>query len=206
MPKIDNPVSIIGLNLEDSSLVVESKRGRFLALVDFEQTNYTKERAITIRALEDTKTEYYVLHGRYEINEIREIYRKASIYFVASWESFGLPICELQACGAYVFTPFSSWVWSHWIRNSLDSKTGRLSPNFIVYDNDVDILKTKLRTVQQAYDPHEVRANFVKNHPQFYYGNLKKLAGFVKKLETNVINSQSHLAHEMINELIVDQV
>ena len=132
--------SVIGLDLDDGSLRPTPKDD-FLALIDFERPSEMKERATQIAALEETKTPYVVLNGRYSISEIRKIYRQCSLYFVAFRESFGLPICELQACGAYVFTPYADWCPSHWIKPDLSAPgPGLLSPNFVVYDGDKDRL------------------------------------------------------------------
>lgn len=205
LAKIDHPISIIGVNLEDGTLYPE-KKNKFLALIDFEQVTNMYERAIMIQALEDTKTEYVVLHHHYTIEDIRTIYRKCSIYFLASRESFGFPTIELQACGAYIFTPYSNWVPSHWFKDPYTSGEGHLSPNFIVYDNDINKLKKEIIRIKNNYDPYEVFDTFVEYYPQFYYGNLDELSNFISKVGSREINSNSHLKYFEINSSIVDTI
>jgi hypothetical protein len=101
IPQGPQPYSLVGLNLNDGTLNPQPK-GEFRALIDFAQPGHENERSIQIAACERTRTPYTVLEGSYSLEEIREIYRQSSIYFVAHRESFGIPICEVQACGSYV--------------------------------------------------------------------------------------------------------
>ena len=189
MPPGDQPYSSIGLHLDDGTLKPEPKK-EFVALIDFEQHCH-HERAIQILACERTQTKYTVLQGRYPMAKIREIYRQASIYFIAMRESFGLPICELQACGAYVFTPYSHWCPSHWVKEDIYTEgPGVLaSPNFIVYNNDLDTLIEQIQRVKQRYDPLTVVDTFQKYHPQYYRGNKAELEQFLTLVEQGKIYS-----------------
>jgi hypothetical protein len=192
MPKGHQPYSRIGINLDDGSLFPERK-DEFVALIDFEQPDHIRERVIQIEALEETGTKYIVLNGHYTISEIRKIYRKCSIYFVAHRESFGLPICELQACGSYVFTPYADWCPSHWIKEDLSVPgPGKLSPNFVVYDNNKDKLKLEVNRIENSYDPMVVFDTFMHHHPHFFYGDIDELKRFVKMIQSGEINSRSH--------------
>ena len=147
------------------------KKGEFIALLDFERPFYMKERLIQLQALEETNTKYIVLNGHYSIQEIRQIYRKCSIYFLASHESFGLPICELQACGSYIFTPYLYWPIAHLIKeNQHISETGKLSPNFIVYDNDKTKLTEEMIKIKNFYDPQRVVDTFKSYDPHYFTG------------------------------------
>ena len=204
MPGGENPVCVVGLNLEDPSLRVDPGRD-FLALLDFERSAHMKERAIMIRALEDTDTKYVVLNRHYKMDEIRSIYRTVSVYFLAHRESFGLPISELQACGAYVFAPFSNWAPSYWMKDDLYAEgEGRLSSNFVIYENDPDLLKQKLREIKSSHDPFKVAADFVRQYPQFYYGDLGQVKEFLQKIEAGIITGRSHREYEPLNEKIIN--
>ncbi len=192
LPKGRQPYSLIGLNLNDESLRVEPK-DEFVALIDFEHTPDMHERAIQVLACQETNTTYRVLHGRYSLTEIRQIYRSCSIYFVAMRESFGLPICELQASGAYVFTPYSKWCPAHWLKEDLSQEgPGDLSPNFIVYDNDKETLKREIQRIKANYDPHKVANTFHQYYPQLFFGDKVELKKFIRMVEEGEIHSQSH--------------
>jgi hypothetical protein len=205
LPRIDNPCSVVGVNLDDGSLY-PAKKDRFIALVDFERTGYMHERRIQLQALEETDTEYIVLNGSYSVSDIRAIYRQCSMYFLAFPESFGLPICELQACGSYVFTPHSNWCSGHWIKDDPHAAgPGRLSPNFIVYNNDLDTLKAEIQRVKASHQPEQVFKTFTTHHPQFWQGNIEALRDFVDKIATGQITSQSHEEYTRYNGLAVTE-
>jgi len=192
MPRGLQPYSLIGLNLADVSLRQEPKK-EFIALIDFEIPDHMHEREIQILACEKTKTKYIALKGGYSIYQIREIYRKCGIYFLAHRESFGVPICELQACGAYVFTPYAKWCPSHWLKSDLSQEgPGDLSPNFIVYDNDKDTLVREIQRIKASYDPQQVVDTFRQYHHQLYYGDKFELKKFVHMVEKGEIHSKSH--------------
>lgn len=206
LPAVDQPVSVIGVNLEDRSLRVDPKP-RFLALLDFERTQYMKERAVMIQALEDTHTPYSVLNGHYPMDEIRAIYRGVSVYFPAHRESFGLPICEVQLCGAVVFTPYADWVPSHWIKPDPRAPgPGTLPENFIVYHNDPSRLRQCLLERKRRNDPARAAAAFRAHHPQYASGDLEALREFVRKVDAGTIHGRSHRAYGVINRCIAEEV
>lgn len=201
MPEGRQPYSLVGVNLDDGTLFPQHS-DEFVALIDFERPRHLKERAVQIQALEETGTEYIVLHGHYSREEIRTIYRKCSLYFVAASESFGLPICELQACGSYVFTPYAEWCQSHWIKEDLTvSGPGKLSPNFVVYDNDKDRLVAEIKRLKDSYDPNTVVETFRRYHPQLYYGDLGELRKFVDLVDRGAIHSRSHEGYPSLDKL-----
>ena len=201
LPAGPNPCSLIGLDLDDGTLYPEEK-GEFTVLLDFECTEYMAERAIQIQACEESGTKYVVLHGRYPIHQIRAIYRKASVLLLAMRESFGLPICELQACGSYIFTPYADWCPSHSLKSDLSRPgLGDLSPNFIVYGNDKNRLIDELRRIKAAYEPGAVVANFRKYHPQLFWGDEVALADFVAKVRAGQVTSQSHRHYPSLHEI-----
>jgi len=203
LPKIEHPLSIIGLNFENTSLRVEAKE-KFIALVDFERNSTNpEERKIQIQALKETNTEYIELKEHLDSESIRVIYRKCSLYFLAHRESFGLPICELQLCGAYVFSPYKYWVPAHFIKDDpFSSIPGKLSRNFIIYDNNLEKLKTKIIQIKKNYNAKNVHETFLTDYPQFYYGNIEELERFISLYKSGKINSKSHKEYSYINELI----
>jgi hypothetical protein len=191
MPPGSQPYSLIGLNLEDGTLSPQKKKD-FRALIDFAQPGHEEERAIQIEACKKTRTTFTVLEGTYSLSDIRRIYRESSIYFVAHRESFGIPICELQACGSYVFTPYSNWCPSHWIKpNIFKEGPGQLPPNFVVYNNDLQTLVGKIETIRQSYNPRTVFDSFIEYHPELYFGNQAELERFLAMLEKHYIRSGS---------------
>ncbi|MEP6801526.1 MAG: hypothetical protein ABJC07_06290 [Acidobacteriota bacterium] len=195
LPAEPQPCSVIGVDLDDLSLWPERKR-EFRALIDFEQPPYAEERARQIRACEETGTPYTALQGRYEMEEIRKIYRQTSIYFLAGRESFGLPICELQACGSYVLTPHAAWAPSHWLKEDPRAPgPGRLSPNFVVYGNSHDDLKGEIARLKATHDPLRVFDTFLRFQPQHFRGNIPELAGFLEQIASGQIHSERHHEH-----------
>ncbi|MCA1609977.1 MAG: hypothetical protein LC780_03675 [Acidobacteria bacterium] len=194
-PAEPQPCSLIGVDLDDLTLWPGRKR-EFRALIDFEHAPDAEERAVQIRACEQTGTPYTALQGQYRIDEIREIYRRTSLYFLAKRESFGLPICELQACGSYVFTPYSSWTPSHGLKTDFGlSGPGQLSPNFIVYGNDPERLKKEIERIREAHDPQRVFETFLRFHPQLFRGDVPQLAAFLRQIASGEIHSERHLEH-----------
>lgn len=189
------PCSIVGLNLDDGTLY-PAHQGKFVALIDFAQKHHERERALQVAACEATDTPYIALAGRYSIAEIRQIYRRCSAYFVGFRESFGIPICELQACGSYVFLARAHWAPSHWLKPDLSvDGPGTLSSNFVVYDNDEAQLIDALRRVKATYDAQHVVTTFQQSHPQFFWGNLDAARDFRDKIRAGEIHSRSHEAY-----------
>jgi hypothetical protein len=198
LPSGPQPYSLIGLDLDDGTLYPEAKE-EFVALLDFEHPPDMRERAVQIQACEATATHYLVLNGHYSIERIRKIYRRTSVFFLSMRESFGLPICELQACGGYIFTPYANWCPSHWIKPRLfEEGPGELPSNFIIYDNDVERLSSELRRIKASYDPRAVVASFQKFHPHYFRGNEAELSDFVQKLRNRTIHSLSHQEYSHI--------
>jgi hypothetical protein len=199
---IGESCSVIGLDLDDGGLRPEPK-DEFLALMDFERQSEMKERAIQISALEKTKTPYLALNGDYSVAAIREIYRRCSLYFVAFRESFGVPICELQACGAYIFTPYEHWCPSHWIKADISVPgPGVLPPNFLVYDGDEEKLVDAVERARASYDSRRIVESFLTHHPQYFRGDLNAVSRFVDRLRTGEIHSRLHEAHPNLKTLV----
>lgn len=192
-----HPYSLIGVNLDDGTLYPE-QGNEFVALLDFERLNHPEVRRIQIEALRATNTKYIELSGSYSLEKIRKIYRKSSIYFLAHRESFGLPICELQACGSYIFTPYSTWCPSHWLKDPNQPGEGTLSPNFIIYNNDKKELIQEINRIKANFCSSEVLENFYAHHPQLIYGDVKELKKFIELLQSRKINSKSHKSYSSV--------
>lgn len=163
-----------------------------VALVDFAQPGYETYRNIQIDQLKKAGIKFISLERRYTIEEIRDIYRQVSIFFVQFPEAFGLPILECLCTGAQVFTPDSGWPMS-W-RLDEDPRvhgTGVLPGCFTVYDCEDDLLQ-KLLLFKEYFDhtetPLKVFNEFMEHYPSFYEGNseeLKKCLSTISQLSKN---------------------
>jgi hypothetical protein len=206
MPKGDNPVTLIGANLDDGTLYPD-QQGKFVALLDYEHPAHKAEREIQLRALNETGTEHFVLSDYRRRPDILKIYRQSSIYFVAHREIFGLSIVELQACGAYIFTPYARWTPSHWIKDLHEVGEGKLTRNFYVYNNnDLDTLKAQIAHAKTNYDSARIRETLLTTQPHFYYGVPDALRDVVAKIERGEINGQLHKEHMTINARIITEL
>lgn len=200
LPPGPQPFSLVGLDLDDGTLFPE-QNGEFRALVDFEQNrgDYPRYRAAQLEALRLAGVDYAVLHGSYSREEIRAIYRQSSIYFLASAESFGLPICELQACGAKVFLPNAFWAASHWLGQDLYSeRQPELSPNFVIYEDDANKLARRIDEVRSTYEASSVVQTFEEYQPHLFHGDLAEVKSFLNLLDSGQINSRLHTEHRSI--------
>lgn len=195
MPKTPQPYSLIGINLDSRTLFPDQK-DKFIALLDFQRSKCLGEREIQIQALKEENVEFIELKGSYTRSQIKEIYRKCSIYFVAHRESFGLPICELQACGNYIFTPYSYWCSAHGIKKELsEAGEGELSPNFVVYENDKSKLIRKITRIRDQFSASKVLETFQTYHPQLLTGDVTELRKFTDLLQAGKVHSRSHRSY-----------
>jgi hypothetical protein len=196
MPEGKQPCSEIGIDLDDGTLYPAQNQS-FMALVDFEREDFPEERNIQLEALKETGTEYIVLSGSYSIADIRAIYRTCSIYFPAHMESFGLPICELQACGSRILTPYGDWCDAHRLPES-----DQLPPNFIIYSNNKAKLVQTIKDLKKEANPREAAEQFRKYHRHFMTGNLNALQDSLDQIGRNEISSQSHFNYtEMTGQI-----
>ncbi len=193
LPRGEHPCTQIGLQLDDGTLFPE-QAGRIVALVDFERPAYPEERALQLRALQATGTEFIELKGTYSLQEIRTIYRRCRLYFLAHMESFGLPICELQACGSKVFTPKASWCDAHRLDDAT-TESRKLPSNIVCYENNVDRLVQEIERVKTEGSPAEVVHHFLRDHPQFFRGDLPAVRTFLGRLESGEIHARLHEQH-----------
>lgn len=197
MPLEPQPFTRIGIHLDDGSLYPD-QQGQLTALVDFAQPrkDYPSYRKLQLRALEAAGIPYVVLEGEYSAAAIRDVYRKTGILMLAHRESFGLPICELQACGSLIFAPHANWAGAHWMkRNASDAGPGVHSRNFRIYDNDFEQLVAQLNDVKSCFDPAAVVHTFEQSQPELFRGDINAIAEFLQMIESGAINGASHLDH-----------
>ena len=200
LPPGPQPYSLIGLDLDDGTLYPD-QGDEFRALVDFEQNrgDYPRYRKAQLEALKLSGVQYSILEGAYTRAEIRKIYRRTSIYFLASAESFGLPICELQACGAKIFLPNAYWAASHWLgRDLYTEREPELSPNFVLYEDDADKLARRIDEVRASFDANQVRATFEEYQPHLIHGDLVELKSFLAMIASGEIHATLHDRHRPI--------
>jgi hypothetical protein len=177
----------IGINISISNLKPTVKK-EFIAVVDFEQKGYEPYREQQLAVLSKLGIKTIELKGRYPIAEIRKIYQEASIFFLAFPETFGLPIAECLASGAFIFSPNSGWPMA-W---RLDEKPmpwgpGVLPDCFKIYSSEQD-LEAQLLKLRQVYDgsqtPFKVFETFQQYYPHFYHGDKAALKGVLQLVQS----------------------
>lgn len=175
------PWYAVGLDLAHTGLTPTPKRD-FHALLDFPVSGYEVHRETQIRALNACGVEFVQLSGSYSMTAIRDLYRQASIYFMQSHESFGVPICELQLCGAYVFTPESGWPMAFRLNHDpVRHGSGELPESFRVYGSEEE-LRQQIEVVRRDYDPTRVRDVFLQTYPTFVRGNREQVDMFLRDI------------------------
>ncbi|MEO5589115.1 MAG: hypothetical protein ABIS03_05975 [Gemmatimonadaceae bacterium] len=200
LPPGPHPYSMIGLDLDDGSLFPD-QRGRFRVVVDFPQSrgDFPSFRAIQLEALDRAGVDVTVLNRPYSIEEVRSVYRQSSIFLMASAEAFGLPICELQACGSLIFLPDPLWASAHWLGNDFYAvREPVLSSNFVIYDNIAESLAARIAVAASEMNPAAVRATLEQVQPQFLRGDREALAKFLDKVQSGAIHSRLHSEHSAI--------
>jgi hypothetical protein len=180
----------IGLHLEDPTLHVQANP-QFQALIDFERPEHLRERAAQVAACVEAGVPFQVLHGRYTLEEIRAVYRSCGVYFLAHLESFGVPIAEVQACGATVLTPDASWCRPHHLTRGVRT-LDRLPDNVQCYGQDQATLVRMLRELRANHDPHRIRERFLAQQPAFFRGDAAALGQVVDRLARGDLHAQSH--------------
>ena len=197
LPPGPHPYSHIGLNIDDGRLYPD-QGGEFRVLVDFEQTRgeFPEFRKVKMEALRLSGLKYQVLDGSYTSDEMLAIFRRSGALMIAHAESFGLPICEAQACGCLIFTPTLNWTTAHWLGKDYYAKReANCTSNFIVYENDPVMLAERLKSAATNFDPARVRDTFISTQPELFRGDRSELASFLRKVETGVIHSRLHGSH-----------
>ncbi|MDN3655865.1 hypothetical protein QWZ08_09535 [Ferruginibacter paludis] len=173
----------VGFDLSDTGLQPVSKE-EFIALVDFKQPGYEHIHALQIATLTQLKIKTIILDRHYTIEEIRGLYKVASVFFIQFPEAFGLPIAECLACGVQIFTPDSGWPMSWRLdEQPMPHGKGELPKCFSVYDTDDD-LANKLNEFKRGYDlvktPQKVYDDFIKHYHTSYFGNTAGIAEILK--------------------------
>jgi hypothetical protein len=173
----------VGFDLSETGLQPISKE-EFIALVDFKQAGYEHIHALQIATLSQLKIKTIILDRHYTIEEIRELYKSASVFFIQFPEAYGLPIAECLACGVQIFTPDSGWPMSWRInRDPIPHGKGELPKCFSIYDTENDLLD-KLNEFKQGYDlvktPQKVYEDFIKHYSTSYFGNKAGIAEILK--------------------------
>lgn len=174
----------------DSWYLKPLPKKEIIAILDFVYPGNEQIRIKQIEVLTSAGIKFISLEKPYTFEEIRNIYQEAAIYFMQSFESFGLPILECLCCGCQIFTPESWWPMS-WRLNEDPEVHGKgeLPECFTVYNNEDELLN-KLLEFKSNYDctktPEIVFNNFLENYPNFYYGNkieLLRLVNFINKID-----------------------
>ncbi|MFZ5940856.1 MAG: glycosyltransferase [Bacteroidota bacterium] len=179
------PWSRLGLYLKSTGLEPVAKE-EFFAVVDFSHPGYEAYREEQISALKELGIPYISLEKRYTLAEIRELYKKAAVYFMQSTEAYGMPIAECLACGSYIFTPDTSWPMSWRLDEHPEVHgPGTLPGCFVVYNDPADLRK-KLLELRDNYDtektPREVFDIFHSYYPSFYEGDRESLEELMGKI------------------------
>lgn len=203
LPPGPHPYSLIGLDLDDGSLYPE-QRGRFQVIVDFEQTRqpYPPYRQVQLEALRRSGIDHVLMKGHYSTDKIRAIYRQSAVLLLGHAESFGLPICEVQACGASIFTPDVHWVHAHWLGKEYHTRrVPRLTSNFVLYENDAHALADKLQEARDTFDPAAARATFLREQPELFKGDLSELKDFLRRVDNGEINGALHEQHRPVGRI-----
>jgi hypothetical protein len=95
---------------------------------------------------------------------------------------------------------------SHYIGKSpYEPGEGTLNRNFIVYDNDANILEEKLCRIRIDYDPDRVIAEFSTKHPELVRGDVGALASVIAEIASRKIGpgiGKSYLGLE--NHIVAD--
>lgn len=174
----------IGLNIAYTGLAPVEKK-EFTVLIDFAQPGFEKERAEQLEVLKELNIPFIELKGQYSFEEIRSLYKKASVLMVQFPEAFGLPIAECLSTGASIMLPNEFWAMS-WRLNKEQGEGYFLPDCFITYHSKEE-MKEKLMTMRNGYHPVEtpksVFDTFIRHYPDFYYGNISSLDAAIKHIQ-----------------------
>ncbi|MGN6194459.1 MAG: hypothetical protein ACTHOB_05940 [Ginsengibacter sp.] len=176
----------IGIKAESWNLKPMPKN-ELVAIIDFPHEGNEEFRKAQISSLQKAGIKYISLEKPYTIEEIRRIYQEGAIYFMQSYEAFGLPLLESFCCGCQVFTPESWWPMS-WRLNENPAVHGEgvLPDCFSIYKSEEELVK-ELLSFKEKYDltesPKKVFKNFLAHYPQFYFGNENELQRFLRNLK-----------------------
>lgn len=177
----------IGLRAKDWDLHLNRKK-ELVALVDFVQPGYELFRKLQINMLKKARIKYISLEKKYSIDEIRDIYREVSIFFIQSPEAFGLPILECLCTGAQVFTPHSGWPMSWRLDESAAVHSSGILPScFTVYGDKADLLQKLLNYKTDFHPintPLKVFSEFRQHYPNFFEGNVREMERCIELIKS----------------------
>ena len=150
----------------------------FVALLDFPAPEYANERALHQRVLKKLNIPMIELKGDYTFKEIESLYNKVALYFVATPESFGVPVSQLQFYGGMVAAPSKQWVRRHAMLPThsvfRDGDTPPFSGNFMFYENEQG-LTDKILDLKKHYSATAVRWEWLRAQPHLFQGSLDNL-------------------------------
>ena len=175
-PNVNNKWTDIGLNIQWTGLTCNSKK-EIIALIDFEQEGFDNTLSEQVEVLSKFPMIKVIrLQGNYNASEIRELYKKASLFFIQFPEAFGVSIAECLSTGCQIMIKELHWAMSWRLQN--DNGEEYLPDCFFVYQNK-QILYHYLEKFIDTFDvdktPLQINNLFLKNYPDFYFGNSKNL-------------------------------
>lgn len=178
----------IGINAQSWGIKPMPKK-ELVAILDFVFPGNEKIRESQISALEKADIKYIILDRPYTFTEIRQLYQQSAIYFMQSYEAFGLPLLECICGGAQVFTPASWWPMSWRLNeNPTIHGEGTLPACFTLYDDEDQLLK-KLIAFKENYNLAETPKlkfnELLAHYPDFYKGNVIELKRMIADLNSN---------------------
>jgi hypothetical protein len=179
----------VGIKVQSWNLKPLPKK-EIIAIIDFVHPGNEQIRDAQIRGLKKIGIKYISLERSYSFEEIRNIYQQGTIYFMQSFEAFGLPILECLCCGCQIFTQESSWPMSWRLNENPQAHSKGVLPEcFTVYNNEEQLVK-ELIAFKENYDlqktPKKVFDNFLAHYPDFYYGNEKELQRALKSIHAKI--------------------
>jgi hypothetical protein len=164
---------------------------KFSVVVDFLREDIDiKYRAVyenQIATLKKLNIPFYLLEGKYSINEIRDLYKKCVIFFTCAHESFCLPVIENQLLGNKIVTPTNLWLQAHMIKDSRQDGIARLGSNFLVYDFNVEKLEKILIEEKTLFEQNKedysrkVVENFKIEYPTYFDFEDGEVEKFLKE-------------------------
>ena len=173
---------ICGLDLSKHGFNVPQSK-KFSAIVDFKWEGGEHTRKDQLNVLNDLHIPFIELEGEYTPTELRAIYRDAAVLFLQHYESFGMPIAECLGYGTLIATPNKAWPLAYRLgSNQIDYEAGELPECFLTYSS-VDELRQKLTRLRDSYNLDmavEVQSVFLKNYPDYFFGNYSEVERFCR--------------------------
>jgi len=201
-----NPIAgfpYLKMGLDLRSRFLKTHKQEFNVLLDFPRIGFESYRLLQKEVLDELSIPYRELKGTYSPSDIRKIYSSSSAFFLSFRETFGLPIVELQLCGAKIFLPYSHWAPSHYLKKSDEPGVGKLGSNFIVYGNDRNKLKSELLNLRTSFNSRENLFLFKTEYPDFEKCNMEGVKKFISLLESGQINASSHKNYNVITDNLI---